>query len=128
MSGLIIRSKRVNGYALTVGGPRVTPLTVNPLLHKIGRKPVDMHNFKSSTAKLIELHFFMKRKMKKMKKMKHVYLYFIPCVIQFFACSYFFTLDVHRRQIQFQSESENFLTCVCMAIMLDHPRQSLYYK
>ena len=40
---------------------------------KIGRKPVHMQNFKSSTATVIDLCFSMKKKMKKkMKKMKNL--------------------------------------------------------
>ena len=37
-------------------------------MHLIGRKPVLMQNFKSSTATVIELRFFMKKK----KKMKNL--------------------------------------------------------
>ena len=38
-------------------------------MHYIGRKPVRMQNFKSSTATDIEVCFFMKKKMKKMKNL-----------------------------------------------------------
>ena len=34
-------------------------------MHYIGRKPVLMQNIRSSTATVIELRFFMKKKMKK---------------------------------------------------------------
>ena len=33
-------------------------------MHQIGRKPVCMQNFKSSTTTVIELRFFMKKKKK----------------------------------------------------------------
>ena len=61
----------------------------------IGRKPVLMQNFKSSTATVIELRFFMKKK--KMKKMKNLCKSYSPVfhtscdIFIFFACSYFFT-------------------------------------
>ena len=38
-------------------------------MHYIGRKPVLTQNFKSSTATIIELCFFMKKKMMKMKNL-----------------------------------------------------------
>ena len=57
------------------------------------------------------------------------YLYFIPREIfssNFFACSYFLHVlhfDVLRRQIEIEVKTEISLG---MAVMLDHPWQSLY--
>ena len=68
-----------------------------------------MQNFKSSTATVIELHFFMKKKM----KMKMYYLYFIPHVTFSFSFLHAVTflhvlhLDVLRGQIEIETESKN---------------------
>ena len=98
-----------------------------------------MQNFKSSTATVIELRFFMKKKKKrmkkKMKKMKNLRKSYLPVFhtscdifIQFFACSYFLHvlhLDVLRGQIEIELRVKTNIS-LCMAIMLDHPWQSLY--
>ena len=66
-----------------------------------------MQNFKSSTATVIELHFFMKM------KMKMYYLYFIPHVTFSFSFLHAVTflhvlhLDVLRGQIEIEIESKN---------------------
>ena len=64
-------------------------------------------NFRSKTATVIELRFFMKKKMKKMKN----YLYFIPGVIFSFSFQLLFLhvlhLDVLRRQIEIETERDN---------------------
>ena len=67
-----------------------------------------MQNFKSSTAIVVELRFFLKIKKKmKMKNLEnHVFLYFIPCVI-FLCMQLLLHLDVLRRQIEIENESEN---------------------
>ena len=75
-----------------------------------------MQNFKSSTATVIELRFFMKKKKKKMKMKiceNHIYLYFIPHVTFSFKCLHAVTilrvlhLDVLRGQIEIETESKN---------------------
>ena len=76
-----------------------------------------MQNFKSSTATVIELRFFMKKKKKKkkkkMKKMKMKNLYFIPHVTFSFNFLHAVTflhvlhLDVLRGQIEIETEYKN---------------------
>ena len=69
-----------------------------------------MQNFRSSTAMVIELRFFIE-----MKKNcgNHVYLYFIPCEmfssIFLYAVTFLHVphLDGLRRQIETETESEN---------------------
>ena len=69
-----------------------------------------MQNFKSSTATVIELRFFMK---KKRICENHVYLYFIPHVIFSFSFLHTVTflhvlhLEVLRGQIEIETESKN---------------------
>ena len=73
-----------------------------------------MQKFRSKAATDIELCFFMKKqKQKKMKMKNHIYLYFIPHVIfssHFLHAVTFLPvlhLDVLRRQIETETESEN---------------------
>ena len=85
-----------------------------------------MQNFRSSTTTVIELRFFMKKKMK-MKKMKNLRKSCLPVFhtscdifIQFFAYSYFFymfsTLMSLKDRLRLKLK-----VSLCMAIMLDNP-------
>ena len=92
-----------------------------------------MQNFRSKAATDIELCFFMKKKQKKQKKMKKkmknlcLPVFHTSCdtFIPFYCMQLLFLpvlhLDVLRRQIETETEIS-----LCMAIMLDHPWQSLY--
>ena len=93
-----------------------------------------MQNFRSKAATDIELCFFMKKQKKmKMKNLRKSCLpvFHTSCdiFIPFFACSYFFYLfstlmsleDRLRLKLKVKTEIS-----LCMAIMLDHPWQSLF--
>ena len=74
-----------------------------------------MQNFKSSTAMVIELHFFM-------KKMKMKSVYFVPhaCdIFVFFCMQLLFVMFSTLMSLEVSLKSEN-----CIAIMPDHPWQS----
>ena len=76
--------------------------------------PVLVQNFKSSTAAVIELCFFMRK-----KKMKNPYLrdFHTLCdiFIQFLHAVTFLHVDVLRGQIEIETN------ILFMGIMLDHP-------
>ena len=109
-----------------------------------------MQNFESNATTVIELHFFMKKMRMKIRRKRicenHIYLYFIPhmtfhsvrkriCVKLYFIPHMTFSvtflhvlhLDVLRGQIEIETESVTNIS-LCMAVMLDHPWQSLYYR
>ena len=85
-----------------------------------------MQNFRSKAATAIELRFFMKKqKQKKMKMIMFICISYLVIFSSHFLHAVIFLpvlhLDVLRRQIETETEIS-----LCMAIMLDHPWQSLY--
>ena len=81
-----------------------------------------MQNFRFIGAMVSEFRFFKKKKKMKNKNMDNLRK---SCLPVFFACCYFFTLDVLKSQIGLKLKVKTEIS-LCMAIMQNNPLPSLY--